>query len=57
MKNHIIFKCRKCDGYLVVETNKLLEDLQAVSEKDCPFCGEEAYQNWILSEVLIMEEG
>lgn len=51
--NQIIFQCRKCYGYLVVNTDKPLEDLQDVCEKDCPYCGEEPYQNWILSEVIL----
>lgn len=55
MKNHIIVKCRKCGDCLVIYDDKLLEQLQDLSEKECPTCGEEPYDNWILGDVIFNE--
>ena len=47
MNKEIVFRCRKCEHLLFVSNisiNKLVE----ISEKDCPNCGEEGYENWIL---------
>lgn len=55
MKNHIVVKCRKCGDCLVIYADKLIEKLQDLSEKPCPTCGEEPYDNWLLGDVIIQE--
>lgn len=48
MKNkYIVFQCRKCKHLLFVK-NISVEKLEEVSKLDCPECGEEGYENWIL---------
>ena len=44
----VVFMCRKC-GHLLFVTTITLEKFGEVSEMDCPNCGEEGYENWILS--------
>lgn len=45
----IVFKCRKCGHLLYVEnTETAVADIKRVSYKDCPECGEDSYENWIL---------
>ena len=53
----IIFQCHKCEHRLIVEvpndmtTKELLCKLRGLSAYECPNCGEEPYENWILLEV------
>jgi predicted RNA-binding Zn-ribbon protein involved in translation (DUF1610 family) len=49
-KKDIVFICRKCEHMLYVE-NISVEKLKQVSEYDCPNCGEEGFENWILSRL------
>lgn len=46
----IVFRCRKCE-HLVFMDNKVVkaEKLVGIMEMDCPNCGEEGYENWVLS--------
>lgn len=53
--NQVFFKCRKCDGYQIIYADNLLEQLKELSEKPCPYCGEEPWTNWVLAEVVIEE--
>lgn len=48
---YIVFKCRKCEHNLYVEeTDDFAEKLgEKIAEYECPSCGEEGYENWILS--------
>jgi DNA-directed RNA polymerase subunit RPC12/RpoP len=39
-----IFKCYKCEHQMYVGKEKT----SVVLKTDCPECGEEAYENWIL---------
>ena len=53
-KEHLfaIFKCRKCYSELRVPINSdnglAVWQLDGVVKTDCPSCGEEGYENWIL---------
>ena len=47
---YTVFICRKCEHNMYVEeTENFSEDLGKLSITDCPNCGEEGYDNWILS--------
>jgi len=43
-KLDFFFRCYKCSHLLWVDKKDILKML----ETDCPNCGEDAYQNWIL---------
>ncbi len=46
----IVFSCRKCGHLLFVSQDKLnIKALTQIAKKDCPNCGEEGYENWILN--------
>lgn len=42
----IKFKCRKCGHNLYITKGRYT--LDEITEMDCPECGEEGYENWIL---------
>lgn len=44
MKPDLIFKCNKCNHEVYVDKVKATKMLK----KNCPECGEEPYENWIL---------
>ena len=45
-----VFLCRKCGHNLYVEESPTLgEKLGEVAVMPCPNCGEEGYENWVLS--------
>ena len=47
---YTVFICRKCGHNLYVEeTPEFAEKLGRIAIMDCPSCGEEGYENWILS--------
>ena len=47
---YLVFVCKKCGHELYVEnTDNLMSDLCKLSVKDCPECGEEGLDLWILS--------
>ena len=47
---YTVFICRKCEHNLYVEeTENFAEKLGDIAVSDCPNCGEEGYENWILS--------
>lgn len=54
---YIVFICRKCGHNLYVDESSgrrdgqpsLMRRLGKIAERDCPNCGEEGYENWILS--------
>jgi DNA-directed RNA polymerase subunit RPC12/RpoP len=43
----IVFKCRKCE-HMIYVTDTSIEKLDEVSKLECPNCGEEGYENWVL---------
>lgn len=46
----LVFVCKKCGHEMYVEnTENLMKDLCKLSSKDCPECGEEGYDLWLLS--------
>lgn len=46
---YVVFECRKCEHHLYVEnTDDLAKKLGKVSVLDCPNCGEEGFDNWVL---------
>ena len=49
---YLVLECGKCGHRLYIQVNKyvnLLKTLGNISERyDCPECGEEPYENWIL---------
>lgn len=49
---YIVFSCRKCGHQLYVDSYNIgWKRLGALSKKDCPECGEEGFENWILSGI------
>lgn len=48
---YIVFVCRKCGHQLYVPTDGNLDVrlISGVAVTECPSCGEEGYENWILS--------
>lgn len=42
----IIFKCRKCGHHVYVDAT--MDGVRKVLDLDCPSCGEEQYNNWII---------
>lgn len=49
IKPEIVFECRKCEHNLFVAKDQLQEKILKVIKMDCPNCGEEAGDIWILS--------
>lgn len=50
---YIVFSCRKCGHELYMDSYNLRDSnawraFDKLSEHDCPACGEEGYENWIL---------
>lgn len=54
-KNDIVFTCRKC-GHLLFVSDISVKKLKDIMEMDCDSCGEEGYENWILSRMGNYEE-
>lgn len=47
---YVVLSCRKCGHQLYVEeTPTLGEKLGTAAVEPCPECGEEGYDNWLLS--------
>ena len=44
IKEVVVFKCKKCEGFICVEKDNVV----ALLAQDCPHCGEEAHELWIL---------
>jgi transcription elongation factor Elf1 len=51
----VVFKCRKCGHFLFVGDISLTR-FEKIANMDCPDCGEEGYENWILSRLGNYEE-
>lgn len=50
MTKHIVFKCYKCEHQLFVPSEAVsAEYLVKLMQMECDNCGEEGYENWILS--------
>lgn len=45
----LIIVCRKCGHNIYITNWNSKEKLEKIIGEDCPACGEEGYQNWILS--------
>lgn len=50
---YIVFKCRKCGHELYMDSYNLHNSnswkaFDNLSKRECPSCGEEGYENWIL---------
>ena len=48
----IVFKCYKCYHHLYISKKDLLGKVIKLPETECPNCGEEGYENWI-----VLQEG
>lgn len=48
-KPDIVFTCSKCSHLLFVSKVRLEERVIKTMKMDCVNCGEEGYDNWILS--------
>lgn len=47
---YTVFICRKCEHELYVkDVENMGKELGEIAVMDCPNCGEEGYDNWILS--------
>lgn len=55
MSKDIVFTCMKC-GHLLFVSDISFEKLVNIMNKDCPTCGEEGYENWILSRTGNFDE-
>lgn len=44
----IVFTCSKC-GHLLFVSTITFEKFKEIMDKDCSNCGEEGYENWVLS--------
>ena len=51
----VVFKCGKCGHFLFVGDISLTR-FEKIANMDCPACGEEGYENWILSRLGNYEE-
>lgn len=49
MNKELVFICHKCGHNLYVSRWNQEKQMKAIMEIDCPSCGEEAHENWILS--------
>lgn len=49
-KNQLVLRCRKCEHLLFVDKVSLTR-LKGIMDMDCPSCGEEGEENWILSRL------
>lgn len=46
---YIVFECRKCGHELYMDSYNIdWKHFKKLAEEDCPQCGEEGYENWIL---------
>ena len=45
----LVFVCRKCGHQVYKEEWSTEKGMKVMIKLDCPNCGEEAYENWILS--------
>ena len=58
----ITFRCRKCGHQLIMNVDshttvhELAHRLEHISGLDCPNCGEEPYENWVLEGVTIDQQ-
>lgn len=45
----VVCQCRKC-GHLLYITidDKIFDDIKKIEKTDCPNCGEQGYENWVL---------
>lgn len=49
---YIVFSCRKCGHELYMDSYNIgWKHFKKLAEHDCPACGEEGYENWILCGV------
>ena len=54
----IVFQCKKCEHQINFEVDetttkeKILAVLGSIKDTDCPNCGEEPYDLWILHDVF-----
>lgn len=60
--HRVLFMCRKCRSLGVVRIGcedtlvEALEKIKKVTDKCCPHCGEEPYENWMLDDVELLPE-
>ena len=48
----VVLQCRKCGHLLYVGINdKLLNRIKNINKIECPTCGEEGYENWVVRGV------
>lgn len=47
-KTDIILQCKKCDHLIYINWKKFISDYILRDNHDCPECGEDGYENWIL---------
>lgn len=46
---YIVFQCKKCEHQLyMLEESLSAKAMEKLSMRDCPACGEEGYENWIV---------
>ena len=51
---YIVFECRKCGHELYMDSYNLhWKDFDRLSKRECPECGEEGYENWILQKISL----
>lgn len=46
---YLVLKCRKCGHELYIDANYFqIKKFAKIPETDCPECGEEGYENWLM---------
>lgn len=56
--SNVNFVCRKCEHVLAMnpstkDADELMYMIFKISNMDCPYCGEQSFENWVLSEVTL----
>lgn len=52
----LIVMCRKCEHIVYVEKWERAEKIDSMNEYDCPSCGEDGDENWIIVGIGFYED-
>jgi DNA-directed RNA polymerase subunit M/transcription elongation factor TFIIS len=47
-KSYVTLMCRKCESLMHTGKEIFTDEISNIVEMDCPNCGEEGSENWIL---------
>lgn len=55
---YVGFECHKCEHRLYIDVDDFdVETFDRISNMDCPYCGEEGYENWIALGIVDIDMG